>query len=274
MLSFAKRRFINMSLATLTIAAASYWVHRRSSELEASSFETGYGLIALVFFLMLYNWRKKFPSIPLGSSAMWLQLHIYGGIVAIALFFLHTGFRLPNGILESTLYFLFIGVSGSGIYGLYITRSIPQKITKLREQVIWERIPVLRMAVQREAHNTVIALVRESPAPTITDFYKKRLLSYFGMPRGIAYYLHPRSRFRNQILAEMSDLERYYSSVEIEADQKLRRLVDQRDDLDYHDALQRRLKIWLFVHICLTYGLVPLAAFHAIMAHAFHGGMR
>ena len=176
-------------------------------------------------------------------------------------------------MLETTLYCLFVGVASSGLYGLYITRTIPKKITKLREQVTWERIPALRIAVQREAHTVVVGLLRESPAPTVADFYKKRLLQYFGLPRGLLYYVRPTSGFRNQIQNEMSDLRRYYSPAEIETDKQLRRLVDQRDDLDYHDALQRKLKLWLFVHIFLTYGLVFLAVFHTIMAHAFHGGM-
>ncbi len=274
MLSFAKRRLINLTFAITIVVAASVLVYWRSNDLKASSFHTGYALFALVLFLMLYNLRKRLPSLPLGSSSTWLQLHIYGGLVSIAFFLLHVGVRFPTGILETTLYALFVTVVGSGLYGLYITRTIPKKITKLREQVVWERIPALRIAVQRQAHQVVVSLLRQSPAPTIADYYKKRLLTYFGLPRGVWYYLLPTSKLRNHILSEMTDMERFYSPDETETDQRLRRLVDQRDDLDYQDALQRRLKFWLFVHVSLTYGLLILATFHTIMAHAFIGGAR
>lgn len=274
MLSFAHRRLINLTITATLIAIACYLVYRRSSELQSSSFQTGYVLLGLVVLLMSYNLRKKLPSIPLGSSVVWLQFHIYCGLGAIAIFLLHTGFRLPNGVLETVLYVLFATVASSGIYGLKLTRSVPKKITKMRAQVTWERIPALRIAVQRQAHDVVVGLLQESPAPTLADFYRNRLLGYFQLRRSPWYYTFPTSKLRNEILAEMSDLQRYYSPTESETDQQLRRLVDQRDDLDYHDALQRKLKLWLFAHICLTYCLIVLAAFHTIVAHAFHGGMR
>ena len=273
MLSFTHRRLINATITVALIAIAYYWAHRRTSELQSSSFQTGYVLLGLVFLLMSYNWRKKLAAVPLGSSAVWLQVHVYCGFGAIAIFMLHTGFRLPNGILETILYVLFLIVAGSGIYGLQLTRSVPKKITKLREQVTLERIPSLRVGVRQRAHDVVVGLLREYPAPTLADFYKDRLLSYFHLQRSPWYYAFPTGKLRNQILAEMSDLQRYYSPPESETDQELRRLVDQRDDLDYHDAMQRKLRFWLFAHICLTYCLIVLAAFHAILAHAFRGAM-
>jgi hypothetical protein len=49
-------------------------------------------------------------------------------------------------------------------------------------------------------------------------------------------------------------------------------LVRRKDDLDFHEARQKLLKVWLFAHIGLTYALVLLALLHALMAHAFGGG--
>jgi hypothetical protein len=271
MLSFAKRRLINCTITVVLIALVCFWVDRRSAELDGSAFQTGYLLLGLVGFLAAYNWRKKLPSLPLGSSSLWLQTHIYCGIGAIAVFLLHTGLRFPNGIFETTLYFSFVSVAASGFYGLKVTRSVPKRLTKLREQVVWERIPARRYAVGRQAHGLILELVEIEPAPTIVDFYKHRLVPFFERRRSPWYYAYPTSRLRNKIMAEMTAVARYYSSSESVADGRLRRLVDQRDDLDYHDALQRKLKFWLFVHIGLTYGLVALALFHAVLAHAFHG---
>jgi hypothetical protein len=49
-------------------------------------------------------------------------------------------------------------------------------------------------------------------------------------------------------------------------------LVRRKDDLDFHDARQKILKLWLFGHIGLTYALVLLALVHGLLAHAFGGG--
>jgi hypothetical protein len=49
-------------------------------------------------------------------------------------------------------------------------------------------------------------------------------------------------------------------------------LIRRKDDLDFHEARQGLLKLWLFVHIGLTCALVLGATLHGILAHAFDGG--
>jgi hypothetical protein len=44
--------------------------------------------------------------------------------------------------------------------------------------------------------------------------------------------------------------------------------------LDYHRALQLALKLWLFVHIPLTYGLLIFTALHIVLVFGFSGGAR
>ena len=39
-------------------------------------------------------------------------------------------------------------------------------------------------------------------------------------------------------------------------------MVRRRDDLDFHSVMQWRLKVWLFVHIGLTYPLLAVASLH------------
>ena len=60
---------------------------------------------------------------------------------------------------------------------------------------------------------------------------------------------------------------------ERESLERLSDLVCQKDDLDYHHALQATLKGWLFVHIPLTYSLWILVVLHLVLAYAFTGGM-
>ncbi len=55
---------------------------------------------------------------------------------------------------------------------------------------------------------------------------------------------------------------------------KLSALVRQKDGLDYHRALQLALRLWLFVHIPLTYGLLVFTALHLVLVFGFSGGAR
>ena len=75
-------------------------------------------------------------------------------------------------------------------------------------------------------------------------------------------------------MRELKGLDRYLEKDQRSVNQQLTKFVHQKDDLDYHYAIQGRLKLWLFVHIGLTYGLLAAAVMHGIMAHAFGGGLR
>jgi len=54
---------------------------------------------------------------------------------------------------------------------------------------------------------------------------------------------------------------------------ELNDLAEAKNDLDYHYALQGGLKYWLFFHIPTTYALLIFATVHAILVHAFTGGL-
>ena len=43
-------------------------------------------------------------------------------------------------------------------------------------------------------------------------------------------------------------------------------LINTKNNLDFQLAGQRLLKLWLFVHIPMTYGLLLFALLHAVLA--------
>ena len=75
-------------------------------------------------------------------------------------------------------------------------------------------------------------------------------------------------------MLQLNNMDRYLPEEGHSPKQKLIDLVSQKDDLDYHYAMQGRLKLWLFVHIGTTYSMIVFAVFHTVMVHAFHGGLR
>ena len=84
------------------------WLRWRDAGLNATSFDTGYVLLAAILFLALYNFRKKLPVLPWTTSAGWLQLHLYVGLSTAVLLGLHVAWRLPNGIFETILATLYL----------------------------------------------------------------------------------------------------------------------------------------------------------------------
>jgi hypothetical protein len=160
----------------------------------------------------------------------------------------------------------------SGPAGLYLTRAIPRQLARVGEEVIFERIPALRWQVAREANETILRAVAASGATTLADFYMARLFDFVHRARGVSYLLWPTSALRRALMREMQDVRRYLSDHEQAACERMFALVRRKDDLDFHEARQRLLKIWLFLHIALTCALVLLGAVHGLVAHAFDGG--
>jgi hypothetical protein len=131
----------------------------------------------------------------------------------------------------------------------------------------------MRHSLWRRADEVIMDSVAASGTATLAEFYANRLYDFFARPRRLAYVLRPSSRLRKTLLGEMSDLRRYLSDQEQGACEELFTLVRTKDDLDFHEARQKLLKTWLFIHIALTYVLLVLALLHAVLAHAFHGGL-
>jgi hypothetical protein len=269
---FVRRRVRNASIMLVALVVMWAVVRLQQRMLGSPAFTTGYLLMGAVLFLSLYHIRKRLPFLPLGSSAAWLQWHLYVGMGSAGLFALHAGPSWPNGLLETALAVVYLLTFGSGLVGLYLTRAIPRQLARVGEEVIYERIPAIRRQVAHEVNETVLGAVAASGATTLADFYTARLYDFIQKPRGAAYQLWPTTALRRALMREMQDVRRYLSDQEQAACERLFALLRRKDDLDFHEARQKLLKLWLFAHIALTCALVLLALVHGLVAHAFHGG--
>lgn len=235
-------------------------------------FMSGYALITGVLLLFAFHLRKKLPSLPLGKVSLWLKTHVVIGYVVIALFALHVGWQVPRGVVDVSLYALFVIVSASGLYGVFITRVIPRQLSSLSEEFIYEQIPAIRADNAREAREMVLQAAEESKV--LCEIYRERLADFLERPRGMWYYVYPTRIRRHALMAELADARRYLNAEHQRVADRLGALLRRKDELDYHAAMQGRLKLWMFVHIGFSYSLLLMAFFHAWLVHAYHGGWR
>ena len=274
MRTLSSRRRNAIVLTILAGAAISLYLWAYSMRLAASSYVSGWILLCIMLVLMSYNLRKKLPFLPLLKSSTWLQIHIYLGFLSILLFLQHTSFGLiPNGTLESMLAALYWLVAGSGIVGLFLTRTLPGRLSVRGEELLFERMPIYRRNIHEEAERLVLAAVEEAGTTTLADYYQRRLANYFNGFRNFWHHLIESKRPRHNLETELSDLDRYLSDREREIASDLQELVFVKDDLDYQHALQKTLKGWLFIHIAFTYSLMIVALVHVVVVHAFKGGL-
>jgi hypothetical protein len=222
--------------------------------------------------LSCYNLRKKLPQLPLGTSATWMQIHIYVGLATLGVFVLHGGLKWPYGIVDRALAAVYLATFASGVLGLFWTRTIPAQLARVGEEIIYERIPTFRRQLANQARELAIEAVNVSGTTTVADFSSTELYDFFERSRGWGYQLSPSTRRRRALLAKMHDLGRYLSSREKAVLERMFSLMRKKDDLDFHAARQGLLKAWLFAHIGLTYSLVLLALLHAVVVHVYWGG--
>lgn len=271
--SFALRRIRNTLITGLILIPVVVLVIAQRDSLYRDAFTTGYLLLAAILFLTSYNFRKLFSFLPfVGSSAAWMQAHIYVGFSTFVIFGLHIEFKIPTGLFEQILAGLYLFVAISGVVGLYWTRTIPKRLRAVKNQIIFEQIGMLRGRIVTKVRTVVFEC--NHPSETLGKFYVTRLGQFIERPPGIFYRLFPNGKARRLLLAEMSDLKRYLSEEHRKTCDELEPLIREKDDLDFHFSLQGRLKIWLFLHIGTTYSLLIFAILHGVMAHAFHGAMR
>jgi len=235
---------------------------------------SGWVLLGIIFILAGYNLWKKLPFLPLGTSEGWLQFHVYAGLFSAAVFFVHIRWRWPTGVFEAALALMYVAVMISGILGLVISRTFPRRLTARGGEVIYEQIPLIRGNLRKAAETLALESIPQASKSTIADFYATELADFFSRRRNRVYHLFESRIPLNRLQTKIGELNRFLNQQEKDRMARIAEYVREKDGLDYHYTLQSALKVWLFTHIPLTYGLIILVILHVLLVTAFSGGAR
>lgn len=269
MITFARRRMRNgLITASLLLACGAFYLSYLASQARPE-FLTGWTLFILVFALAAYNIRKRLSMLPLGVAAHWLQLHAYMGVAALLVFILHTNWWWTGGALEGLLYLAFVLTAGSGVLGIYLSRRLPARLTRRGEEVIYERIPGFMAQLQADAESAVLDTAEKTRSSTLPDFYNRELAEFFSGPRHFWAHLRGTGRPTFMLTQRLHGLRRYLGDSEREAHERLLELVERKDELDFHYALQSALKWWLLLHVPATAAMLILSLVHLVLVYAF-----
>ncbi|MCA9013838.1 MAG: hypothetical protein KDA77_00780 [Planctomycetaceae bacterium] len=240
-----------------------------SITLSKTAFASGTILLLCILFLAGYQLRKKLSFLPWGNSSAWLRFHIFIGFLSFVVFAIHSKLQIPNGLLELILFLTYYTVFLSGVLGWFLSRSIPYRLLSRGEEVIFERIPAHR----RKIHDRVKTLVFNDAEPeqgaALSDFYHRHLQNFFEGPRHqLSHILHS-ERHLHRLSQKISALRPFLNEQEQARLQQIEEQIQLKDDLDYQYIFQAIIKLWLFVHVPLTYSLIIFAFYHALAACAF-----
>ncbi len=274
MRGFLRRRLLWSSLlVAASFAVASVYVVWAGATTRAA-YLSGWLLFGVMVLLTGYNWFKKIPYLPLGRSEVWLEFHLYAGVFTGVLFLLHVRLRWPAGWFEIVLTVLYAVVMVSGVLGIIISRGWPKRLTARGGEVPFERIPVVSRQLREQAEALALSSIAEAKSVTIAEFYTRRLHVFFAGPQNFLSHLFEIRLPLNALLHDLGDLNRFLNEQERRVVEQLVALVRQKDGLDYQHALQLTLRLWLFVHIPVTYSLMLWAIAHIVLVYGFSAGAR
>ncbi len=267
-----RRRRLLACVATL-LAIEIFWCCNQIivSRLGNASLFSGSVLLACLFMLVAIGARRRVMMLPLWSVSTWLQIHLYTGIFACAVFVIHVPRIIANGWFEGILSWLFIAVSASGIYGIFVSRMIPKRLTAVPTQPRYDRIDWHRDQYRQASANIFASLTPDHGGDVLADFYTRELQPYFESGLPISFRIQPNQRRRRALLAELGDLKRYLSVDSLESANRFSALIRHRDELDYHHGLQWKLRSWVIVHAAISLVLVVWSVVHAGFAFVMLG---
>lgn len=258
-----------------------------------------YGSLGFGFMLFagLLSLRKKFPIWRIGRAQTWMRGHLWLGFLSFPLILFHGGFHF-GGSLTRLLMWLFIFVFVSGILGAVLQHFLPRfHTTQLPMETIYEQIDRVRGQLEEEAkrlvEETCAALegdvssaserqramaaaaganwdvtvasgmqVDEQASGELRRFLADEVQPYLSRPgaRGtrLATAANAVAMFRQLRLLLPPNL---HSNID-----DLENICEEKRQLDQQSRLHKVLHGWLFVHVPLSYALLLLGAWHAIVS--------
>jgi len=261
-----------------------------------------YGSVGFAFMLFagLLGLRKKFPVWRVGRAQTWMRGHLWLGFVSFPLILLHGGFHF-GGPLTSVLMGLFIFVFASGILGAALQHFMPRfQTAQLPLETIYEQIDRVRSQLAEEASQ----LVEESCAALEGEVsgasdHQRAVAASAGanwdvtvaaglqadeqasgelrrfLDAEVRPYLDKtgarRTRLGSPALAQamFRQLRVLFPASLHSSIDDLENICDEKRQLDKQNRLHKILHGWLLVHIPLSYALLLLGAWHAVVAVRF-----
>jgi hypothetical protein len=254
------------------------WIY--GNALRDPRYLDGWVLAVGAIFQLCFHIAVKTAGLSAKSAMRWRRVHIFVGYLLIAAFASHTDFSLPDTGFEWALWAAFVLATLSGIFGTYLAWSLQAK-RGVDERLSYDRIPAHRSELAREVHATVIktdtgAAALALPAPPydswIMDLYTTHLRDFFQGQRNFSAHLIGSQRPLKRLTDEIDHLSSYVDQQSQEKLAAIKKLVVEKDRLDFARVYLGLTKGWLFVHVPATYALMVLMVMHVLVIYAFSSG--
>jgi hypothetical protein len=278
-------RYLNsQTIQSLLIAAISgglfwvVWIY--GNALRDPSYFNGWVLAGGMSLQLYFHIAIKTGRLSPKSAKRWRAIHIFVGYLLVAAFLSHTDFSLPDTGFEWALWGGFVLVTLSGILGTYLAWALKAKGWK-DELVAYDRIPIRRAELAREVHaaatrtDSAAAAMGLPAVPHdawIMDLYANHLRDFFQGQRNFTAHFIGSKRPLKRLTDEIDKLSPYVDQQSQGKLAVIKNLVVEKDRLDFGHVYLGLSRVWLFVHVPVTYALTVLIVLHVLVNYAFSSG--
>ncbi len=258
-------RWLAGFLVALAAALGAYLLNLTTSEVRPDSawgLSYGVGASALMLGALLLGLRRRTMAASsryrLGPSRGWLLFHVYGGLLFLLLMLMHSGFRLPQGVVTGWLMGLSLATVASGLVGLALQKWIPRALSSgLSLEVLHDRIPDLVAEIRKRAE----ALAASCDEPVKTAYAKKMAPVLERPSRRAIYFIDITGGIQTR-LKDFSYLRPFLSADQQARLSDLQDLFRAKLEVDAHATLQQALRLWLYTHIPVSLLLLVFLVLH------------
>lgn len=248
-------------LIALCLALIAYLLNMVAGEVSpGNAWGLTYGTIAAVLMIgaAFYGGRRRMHKYHLGKSHHWVQFHVYGGTLFMLFVFMHSGFRIPTGMLTWWLWFFSLWITVSGLIGVGLQKWIPRMLSSgLAIEAVYERIPELVRELRARAEQMI-----ETCTEPVQVFYRRSISPVLMTPQTrLIYYVDITGGIQSR-MRQFDYLRRVLSADEKETLDTLEDVYKTKLELDAHYTLQKALRWWLYAHVPIAFALIVLLGFH------------
>ncbi|MBN9118123.1 MAG: hypothetical protein J0I06_02990 [Planctomycetes bacterium] len=243
---------------------------------------------AIVFFEMAILPRKWLRGRRLGATVLWMQFHIWLGIVSLPIVLIHSGFGFGNPLTAITLA-LFLAVIASGLWGHIMQQWLPRRmLAEVPNETIAARVDFTGSYHAGEAARIIVELTGadeghcdeiesdhpECPVPTnpgVVTGHTASELCWFA-EKLLLPYLRSGRRSRSPLTARVEVERRFAEFRELAPEaahpalRRLETLCELRRQWDSLVRLNYWLHNWLVIHLPLSVTMTGLMMLHAVRA--------
>ncbi len=219
-----------------------------------------FGVAATLLFVVeaLYPLRRGALSKPLGNARRWIQLHIWGGLLAALFVLVHAGFRKPGGTMGWLLLLLTLWVTFTGLFGVFLQKYYPVALSRnLSVEVLFDRIPEVAQKLADEAEKLV-----QNTSDVLQGFYQTEVKPALAGAAPSWNYLVDVRGGREKRLQPFLRIMQFLPEEERPRLEDLKTIYVEKLELDAHVAVQRVLRSWTILHVPPAAVLLALMTLH------------